>query len=190
MSSCKSRRLKQKRRYQRTQVTITSGSNVRFQNKGGPHDFMVYRTRSAAATLPHSRTNVAFHPGQNDAAWLRVEILYSSVYVKPEIHLHWLARLSALRLMWLTVTDETGQRDTYMKGIFSATLGDLPYRWGVFGAVYYVLIGLIVGLIAQNSVGVLVGLCCALVAIALLRRERYGRCCTSPPTSSCRSRLL
>src|SRR5262249_14563270 len=52
MSSCKSRRLKQKRRYQRTQVTITSGSNFRFQNKGGRHDFMVYRTRSAAATLP------------------------------------------------------------------------------------------------------------------------------------------
>ena len=52
MTSCKSRRRKQKRRYQRTQVTITSGSNSRFQNKGGRHDFMVYRTRSAAATLP------------------------------------------------------------------------------------------------------------------------------------------
>ncbi len=51
-SSCKSRSLKQKRRYQRTQVTITSGSNFRFQNNGGRHDLMAYATKSAAATLP------------------------------------------------------------------------------------------------------------------------------------------
>src|SRR5215469_11195201 len=43
MSSSKSRKLKQKRRYQRTQVTITSGSNLRFQNSGGRHDFMASR---------------------------------------------------------------------------------------------------------------------------------------------------
>src|ERR1051326_3627015 len=38
MSSSKSRRLSQNRRYQRTQVTITCGSNLRFQKKGGPQD--------------------------------------------------------------------------------------------------------------------------------------------------------
>ena len=44
--------LKQKRRYQRTQVIITSGSNFRFQNKGGRHELMAYATKSPAATLP------------------------------------------------------------------------------------------------------------------------------------------
>jgi hypothetical protein len=43
MSSCKSRKLKQKRRYQRTQATITSGSNFRFQNNGGRHDLIGLR---------------------------------------------------------------------------------------------------------------------------------------------------
>src|ERR1051326_3977932 len=40
MSSSTSRKLKQNRRYQRTQVTITSGSNLRFQNSGGRRDFI------------------------------------------------------------------------------------------------------------------------------------------------------
>jgi hypothetical protein len=38
MSSSKSRKLKQKRRYRRTQVTIIAGSNLRFQNSGERHD--------------------------------------------------------------------------------------------------------------------------------------------------------
>jgi hypothetical protein len=43
MSACQSRKLKQKRRYQRTQVTITSGSNFRFQNNRGRHDLIGLR---------------------------------------------------------------------------------------------------------------------------------------------------
>jgi hypothetical protein len=53
------RRLKQKRQYQRTQVTITIGSNLRFQNSGGRQELMStpYQTRSAkAATLPKAST--------------------------------------------------------------------------------------------------------------------------------------
>jgi hypothetical protein len=39
ISSSKSRKLKLKRRYYRTQVTITVGSNLRFQNNGR-HDLI------------------------------------------------------------------------------------------------------------------------------------------------------
>ena len=38
--SSRSRKLNQKRKYHRTQVTITCGSNLRFQNSGGRHDFI------------------------------------------------------------------------------------------------------------------------------------------------------
>src|SRR6266545_1529469 len=49
MSSSTSRRLKENRQYQRTQVTITTGSNLRFQNSGGRQELMSphYQTRSA-----------------------------------------------------------------------------------------------------------------------------------------------
>jgi hypothetical protein len=45
-SSSRSRKLKLKRRYHRTQVTITSGAN--FRNKGGRHDLIdsPYQIRS------------------------------------------------------------------------------------------------------------------------------------------------
>jgi hypothetical protein len=62
MSSCKSRNLTQKRRYQRTQVMITSGCNFRLQNNGGRPDLMAYATKSAAATLPFGPVSPAAGP--------------------------------------------------------------------------------------------------------------------------------
>ena len=41
MSSSRSRRLRENRRYHRTQVTITIGSNLRFRNNGGRQDFIL-----------------------------------------------------------------------------------------------------------------------------------------------------
>jgi hypothetical protein len=48
MSSRTSRKLRQNRRYDRTHVTITWGSNLRFQNKGGRHYLIppLYQIRS------------------------------------------------------------------------------------------------------------------------------------------------
>src|SRR6476469_7948776 len=55
MSSSKSRRLRQNRRYQRTQVTITSGSNLRFQNNGGREDLIASPYQIRNTQLQHFR---------------------------------------------------------------------------------------------------------------------------------------
>ena len=57
MSSSRSRKLRLKRRYHRTQVTITSGSNLRFLNNGGRHyliasPYQIRRCNTAAVTHP------------------------------------------------------------------------------------------------------------------------------------------
>ena len=59
MSSSKSRKLKQNRKYHRTQVTITWGSNLRFQNNGGRQELMAlsYQIRSRNTSALGDRTH-------------------------------------------------------------------------------------------------------------------------------------
>src|SRR5689334_12727459 len=52
MGSSTSRKLSENRKYQRTQVTITAGSNCRFRNNAGRLDLIPSPYQIQAATLP------------------------------------------------------------------------------------------------------------------------------------------
>jgi hypothetical protein len=66
MSSSKSRKLRQNRRYHRTQVTITCGSNFRFQNKGGRHDFMASRYQIRSCNTSGQGTDINYDATEGD----------------------------------------------------------------------------------------------------------------------------
>src|ERR1700739_3801552 len=55
MSSFRSRRLRENRQYHRTQVTIMTGSNWRFRNRGGRQDLMLstYQISRCNTSLRH-----------------------------------------------------------------------------------------------------------------------------------------
>src|SRR5690242_7999815 len=68
MSSSKSRKLRQNRRYHRTQVTITCGSNFRFQNNGGRHDFMASRYQIRSCNTSRREAGLRKEPSHDWAS--------------------------------------------------------------------------------------------------------------------------
>src|ERR1700739_2161422 len=55
MSSFRSRRLRENRQYHRTQVTIMTGSNWRFRNRGGRQDLMLSTYQISGCNTSHEK---------------------------------------------------------------------------------------------------------------------------------------
>src|SRR5512133_2095501 len=104
MSSSKSRKLKQNRRYHRTQVTITCGSDFRFQNNGGRDDVIPSRYQNRSCNTSPTRIVEAFS-GRDSHDMERVVTAIGSVGCRVERQLQCARDVRAV--LWLFVTQSS-----------------------------------------------------------------------------------
>src|ERR1700751_1632594 len=84
MSSFRSRRLRENRQYHRTQVTIMTGSNWRFRNRGGRQDLMLSTYQiSSCNTSPKGEDGGPFISEQSNHYWRGLHAGWHSAVAGP-----------------------------------------------------------------------------------------------------------